>query len=103
VNGFCLVSPADLSFQRVSQLCALHGQDQRDSLRLALCGRLGYSREQFMHFISTTQRSRGLSCSLGQMDQQDILASNENLIYVPSEYLLVIHLGLSLFLTGLAP
>lgn len=56
-----------------------------------------------MHFISTTQRSRGLSCSLGQMDQQDILASNENLIYVPSEYLLVIHLGLSLFLTGLAP
>lgn len=56
-----------------------------------------------MHFISKTQRSRGLSCSLCQMDQQDILASNENLIYVPSEYLLVIHLGLSLFLTGLAP
>lgn len=43
------------------------------------------------------------SWSLCKMNQQDILASNENLIYVSSEYLLVIHFGLSLFLTGLAP
>lgn len=45
----------------------------------------------------------GRSCSLCKMNQQDVLASDENLIYVPSEHLLVIHLGLSLFLTGLAP
>lgn len=43
------------------------------------------------------------SWSLCKMNQEDILASNENLIYVSSEYLLVIHFGLSLFLTGLAP
>lgn len=44
-NGFCLVTIADLylpqlGFQRVSQLCPLHGQDQWESLRLTLC--LGY-------------------------------------------------------------
>lgn len=37
------VRTADLSFQRVSQLCALHGQDQWEPLRLTLSGILGYS------------------------------------------------------------
>lgn len=37
------VRTADLSFQRVSQLCALHGQVQREPLRLTLFGILGYS------------------------------------------------------------
>lgn len=37
MNGFCLVSIADLSspqlsFQRLSQLCPLYGQDQWESL-----------------------------------------------------------------------
>lgn len=56
-----------------------------------------------MHFISKSQSSSEAEWSLCQMNQQDILTSNENLIYVSSEYLLVIYFGLFLFLTGLAP
>lgn len=54
-----------------------------------------------MHFI--LKPKVGPSWSLCKMNQQHVLASNENLIDVPCEYLLVIYLGLSLFLTGLAP
>lgn len=53
-------------------------------------------------FLKTKAQLR-LSWSLCKMNQQDILTPNENLIYVSSEYLLVIYFGLSLFLTGLAP
>lgn len=56
-----------------------------------------------MHYISKTKAQVRLSQSLCKMNQQDVLASNENLIYMSSENLLVIHFGLSLFLTGLAP
>lgn len=56
-----------------------------------------------MHFISKPKGQVGLRWSLCEMNQQDILASNENLIYVSREYLLVIHLGLFLFLSGRAP
>lgn len=56
-----------------------------------------------MHFTSKTKAQVRPSWSLCKMNQEDILTSNENLIYVSSEYLLVIHFGLSLFLTGLAP
>ena len=53
-----------------------------------------------MHCISKTKAQVRLSQSLCKMNQQDILTSNENLIYMASENLLVIHFGLSLFLTG---
>ena len=56
-----------------------------------------------MHCISKTKAQVRLSQSLCKMNQQDILTSNENLIYMASENLLVIHFGLSLFLTGRAP
>ena len=56
-----------------------------------------------MHCISKTKAQVRLSQSLCKMNQQDVLTSNENLVYMSSENLLVIHFGLSLFLMGRAP
>lgn len=56
-----------------------------------------------MHLFLKTKAQARPNWSLCKMNQQDILPPNENLIYVSSEYLLIIHFWLSLFLTGLAP
>lgn len=78
-------------------------QDQRESFQLRFTGlRIQQSSESCTLFLNAKAQVR-LSWSLCKMNQQDILASNKNLVYVSSKYLLVIHFGLSLFLTGLAP
>lgn len=85
-----------------SMLCTCRTRGNYSNSEFHWDTRIQHSSGSCTLFLKTKAQERP-SWSLCKMNQQDILTSNENLIYVSSEYLLVIHFGLSLFLTGLTP
>lgn len=85
-----------------SMLCTCRTRGTHSNSEFSWDTRIQYSSNSCILFLKTNAHVRQ-RWSLCKMNQQDILASNENLIYMSSEYLLVINFGPSLFFAGLSP